>query len=348
MSDKIELLSMGLDEIRLWLKSCGFESYRAKQLMGWLINGAKFSEMHNLPSNLIEFLSENALEEPVKIIKRLVSKKDGTEKYLFSFADGSCVEGVLMPYRHGNTLCISTQVGCNMGCKFCASTLGGKLRNLSAGEMLGQVVSVNRLHGSKTVQNVVMMGSGEPLDNYGNVLKFIRLICAGEGLNISQRRITLSTCGLVGKIKSLADEGLSITLSISLHAPNDAIRQSLMPIAKVHSVKDIINACKHYISLTHRRVSFEYALIKGVNDSQEQAEELCQILRGFQCHVNLITLNAVEETGYIGSDRQTAQKFFDYLNERNIAVSMRRTMGEDIQGACGQLRNEFIKGGGQI
>ena len=348
MSDKIELLSMGLDEIRLWLKSCGFESYRAKQLMGWLINGAKFSEMHNLPSNLIEFLSENALEEPVKIIKRLVSKKDGTEKYLFSFADGSCVEGVLMPYRHGNTLCISTQVGCNMGCKFCASTLGGKLRNLSAGEMLGQVVSVNRLHGSKTVQNVVMMGSGEPLDNYGNVLKFIRLICAGEGLNISQRRITLSTCGLVDKIKSLADEGLSITLSISLHAPNDAIRQSLMPIAKVHSVKDIINACKHYISLTHRRVSFEYALIKGVNDSQEQAEELCQILRGFQCHVNLITLNAVEETGYLGSDRITANKFFDYLNERDIAVSMRRTMGEDIQGACGQLRNEFIKGGGQI
>ena len=347
MSDKIELLSMGLDEIRLWLKSHGFESYRAKQLMGWLISGAKFSEMRNLPSNLIGFLSENALEEPVKIIKRLVSKKDGTEKYLFSLVDGSCVEGVLMPYRHGNTLCISTQVGCNMGCKFCASTLGGKLRNLSAGEMLGQIISVNRLHGSKTVQNVVMMGSGEPLDNYGNVLKFIRLICAGEGLNISQRRITLSTCGLVDKIKSLADEGLSITLSISLHAPNDAIRQSLMPIAKVHSVKDIINACKHYISLTHRRVSFEYALIKGVNDSQEQAEELCQILRGFQCHVNLITLNAVEETGYLGSDRITANKFFDYLNERNIAVSMRRTMGEDIQGACGQLRNEFIKGGGQ-
>jgi len=338
---------MGLDEIRLWLKSHGFESYRAKQLIGWLVSGAKFSEMRNLPSNLIEFLCENALEEPVKIIKSLVSKKDGTEKYLFSLADGSCVEGVLMPYRHGNTLCISTQVGCNMGCKFCASTLGGKLRNLSAGEMLGQVVSVNRLHGSKTVQNVVMMGSGEPLDNYGNVLKFIRLICAGEGLNISQRRITLSTCGLVDKIKSLADEGLSITLSISLHAPNDAIRQSLMPIAKVHSVKDIINACKHYISLTHRRVSFEYALIKGVNDSQEQAEELCQILRGFQCHVNLITLNAVEETGYLGSDRITANKFFDYLNERNIAVSMRRTMGEDIQGACGQLRNEFIKGGGQ-
>ena len=346
MSDKIELLSMGLEEIRLWLKSCGFESYRAKQLMGWLLSGASFSEMHNLPSNLIEFLSENAYEQPVQIIKRLVSKKDGTEKYLFSLVDGSCIEGVLMPYRHGNTLCISTQVGCNMGCRFCASTLNGKKRNLSAGEMLGQVVSVNRLHGSKTVQNVVMMGSGEPLDNYNNVLKFIRLISLSEGLNISQRRITLSTCGLADKIRSLADERLAITLSVSLHASNDDIRQSLMPIARRYSIKELISACKHYISLTHRRVSFEYALIKGVNDGQEHAEELCQILRGFQCHVNLITLNAVDETDYVGSDRFAANKFFNYLNEKNIAVSMRRTMGEDIQGACGQLRNEFIKGEG--
>ena len=346
MSDKIELLSMSLEEIRLWLKGHGFETYRAKQLMGWLLSGASFSEMHNLPSNLIEFLSENAYEQPVQIIKRLVSKKDGTEKYLFSLVDGSCIEGVLMPYRHGNTLCISTQVGCNMGCRFCASTLNGKKRNLSAGEMLGQVVSVNRLHREKTVQNVVMMGSGEPLDNYNNVLKFIRLISLSEGLNISQRRITLSTCGLADKIRSLADERLAITLSVSLHASNDDIRQSLMPIARRYSIKELISACKHYISLTHRRVSFEYALIKGVNDGQEHAEELCQILRGFQCHVNLITLNAVDETDYVGSDRFAANKFFNYLNEKNIAVSMRRTMGEDIQGACGQLRNEFIKGEG--
>jgi 23S rRNA (adenine2503-C2)-methyltransferase len=233
-----------------------------------------------------------------------------------------------------------------MGCRFCASTLNGKKRNLSAGEMLGQVVSVNRLHGSKTVQNVVMMGSGEPLDNYNNVLKFIRLISLSEGLNISQRRITLSTCGLADKIRSLADERLAITLSVSLHASNDDIRQSLMPIARRYSIKELISACKHYISLTHRRVSFEYALIKGVNDGQEHAEELCQILRGFQCHVNLITLNAVDETDYVGSDRFAANKFFNYLNEKNIAVSMRRTMGEDIQGACGQLRNEFIKGEG--
>ena len=282
----------------------------------------------------------------IKILKKLVSK-DGTQKYIIEFADGEIVECVLMKYKYGYTICLSTQVGCRMGCKFCASTLNGLKRNLSAGEIIGQALVVNRdLGGSsrdRKITNIVLMGSGEPLDNYDNVCKFIELVSSNRGLNISQRNISLSTCGLVDKIDTLAGRNYNITLTISLHATLDEKRKEVMPIANRYSIKEIVDACRRYFDKTGRRIYFEYTLIRGVNDSVEDVDRLAKLLRGLTCHVNIIPLNSVKERNLIGTSRLEAYKFAENLNAKKVSATVRRTMGEDIEGACGQLRNKIIK-----
>ncbi|MGI6214542.1 MAG: 23S rRNA (adenine(2503)-C(2))-methyltransferase RlmN [Christensenellales bacterium] len=342
MNDKIELLNLSLEELEGFVKANGFQKFRAKQLMSWLIKGAPFDEMRNLPKDLISFLKENCVSLSAEIIKNLVSKQDGTQKLLYALKDGNVIEGALMRYSYGCTLCISTQAGCAMGCRFCASTVKGKKKDLSAAEMLSQIICANNVLKDDKVRNIVLMGSGEPLDNYINVLRFIHL--AAENLNISPRRITLSTCGIVPKIYDLAKENLPITLSVSLHAPNDTLRKRIMPIANAFSLDKLIESCRHYVKTTGRRVSFEYALIKGFNDRKEHAEELANLLRGFQCHVNLIPLNDVKESVFKASSRKSVQLFYETLLKEHTAASIRRTMGQDINGACGQLRSDYLKG----
>ncbi len=341
MNDKIDLLSLNHEELEAFVRKSGFQKFRAKQLLSWLMKGVPFYEMRNLPKNMIDFLQGNCVSSDAEIIKRLVSKDDGTQKFLYALNDGNVIEGALMQYSYGATLCVSTQAGCLMGCKFCASTVNGRQRDLSPGEMLSQVICANGALKDSRVRNVVLMGSGEPLDNYDNVVRFIRL--AVENLNLSPRRITLSTCGIAPKIYDLAKENLSITLSVSLHAPNDALRKQIMPVANAFSIDEIMEACRYYVKSTGRRVSFEYALISGFNDKTEHAEELASLLRGFQCHVNLIPLNSVKESGLKGSSGKSVQAFYETLEKKHIAVSVRRTMGRDINGACGQLRNDYLK-----
>ena len=268
---------------------------------------------------------------------------DGTEKYLFSMLDGHCVEGVLMRYRYGLTLCLSTQVGCRMGCAFCASTLEGKLRDLKAGEMVGMALVVNRLCGEERVHNIVLMGSGEPLDNYDEVVRFLRIISSPDSLNIGIRRISLSTCGLPQKMRQLAREGLPVTLSVSLHAPNDDVRRQIMPVAKSVSMEELLGACRDYAQMTGRRVVFEYALIKGVNASPEHARELAGRLRGMLCHVNLIPLNDVPERNLRAASPGEINAFRQTLEGSGISATIRREMGADISGACGQLRAQYLK-----
>ena len=272
-----------------------------------------------------------------------LQSKDGTLKIAIKFPDGSIVESVLLKYKYGYTVCVSTQVGCRMGCSFCASTLNGLKRNLSAGEILLQVLYFNKILGGtlkeRKVTNVVLMGCGEPLDNYDNVTEFLRLVSAEEGLNISQRNISLSTCGLVPNIFKLADDGFSVTLTISLHAPNDTLRKSIMPIANAYKIEEILKACDYYFEKTGRRICFEYSLIDGVTDLDENIEELAKILRGRSCHVNLIPLNSVKEKSLIGATRKKGYYIAEKLGRLGISATVRRTMGEDIEGACGQLRN---------
>lgn len=342
------LSDLGYEEIIELLKTFGQPSFRAKQLYEWIGKGCELNEMTNIPKSLIDRLErENYVSLGVKIIKTLVSEKDGTKKYLFSLLDGNVIEGVFMKYKYGNTLCVSTQVGCRMNCSFCASGLDGLVRNLSAGEILGQVLVVNKDNISKSgiraVTNIVLMGSGEPLDNYDNVTKFLRLVSDGNGLNISKRNISLSTCGLCDKMYRLADEGFSPTMTISLHAPNDQIRKTIMPIANKYSIEDIINAVKYYFEATGRRIIFEYSMIEGVNDSESCAKELAKITKGLSCHVNLIGLNYVKEKGLKGSKIDRRTTFAKALEKLGVSCSLRRVMGDDIDGACGQLRRKFIK-----
>ncbi len=273
------------------------------------------------------------------------SKLDDTEKLIYRLSDGNLIEGVLMRYRHGDTLCVSTQVGCRMGCAFCASTLGGLVRNLTPGEMLGQIIAVNRMLGpeGRRVHNVVLMGSGEPLDNYENVVKFLRLATDGRGLNLSARGISLSTCGLVPEIRRLAEEGIPVTLSVSLHAPDDETRKKLMPVANAYAIGDILAACRYYIEKTGRRVIFEYALAGGVNCETRHADRLAQILRGMQCHVNLIPLNHVAESALLPPPDGATEAFLARLTQRHISATRRREMGDDIEGACGQLRRRVME-----
>lgn len=339
------LLGYTLEELTEFLKSIGEKAFRAKQLYGWLHKGAEFDEMRNLPGNLRERLKETEEAIGVKIIKTLVSQKDGTEKYLFSLRDGNVVEGVLMKYNYGNTLCISSQVGCRMGCTFCASTLEGRVRDMTAGEMMGEVIAVNRLHANgdqRGVTNIVMMGSGEPLDNYDNVVRFLRLVSAPEGINISLRNVSVSTCGLADRMDDLAKENLPITLSISLHAPTDEARKRIMPIANKYSIQRLMKACRDYVDKAGRRIVFEYALIEGVNTSLEDADKLAALTRGLLCHINLIPLNEVKERNLSAPSQQGIDAFQKRLEALHVSVTRRREMGADIEGACGQLRRKHL------
>ena len=347
MMEKIELLSLtGEELLNFVLNDLGESKFRAKQIAQWLARGASIDEMTNLSGALRAKLNEIAVANPVSIRESYKSKIDETEKFLYELRDGNLIEGVVMRYKYGDTLCVSTQVGCRMGCAFCASTLDGRVRNLSAGEILGQVVAANRhiqkQDAERRIHNIVLMGSGEPFDNYDNVVKFLRLVNSPEGLNISIRNISLSTCGLVNRIHEFAKEGLPVTLSLSLHAPNDSIRQKIMPVANAYSFEDTITACRHYSEETGRRVVFEYALIKNVNCDVKHAEELARRLRGMRCHVNLIPLNDVKERNLEAPSKQDVAAFLKRLELKNISATIRREMGADIDGACGQLRRKYL------
>ena len=348
-----EITSMTLPELTDWLAGQGEPAFRAKQLFRWIHRGADFEEMTNLPLALREKLSAEAIAQPVRVQLRRVSQLDGTTKMLFSLRDGNCVEGVLMRYHFGVSLCVSTQVGCRMGCRFCASTLEGCVRNLTAGEMLGEVLAANRELADQAaergetdvprISHVVLMGSGEPLDNYDQVCRFLRLLREEEGLHLSLRNVSLSTCGLVPEMRRFAQEGLPVTLCVSLHAPNDAVRRQLMPIAHTYPMRDVLEACRLYVRKTGRRVIFEYALVDGVNADPAQAVELASSLRGLQCHVNLIPLNAVPERHLSGVSEETVRRFLQTLQREHISATRRREMGDDIEGACGQLRRKVAR-----
>ncbi len=336
------ILDKSLSEIQDLVQSLGEQKYRAKQLYEASLQLKNLNEISNLPKSLKEKIAEEYFS--YEIASHQVSK-DGTQKVAIRFADGSLVESVLLSYKYGYTVCVSTQVGCRMGCKFCASTLNGLERNLSAGEILLQVLYFNKLlggtHKERKVTNVVLMGCGEPLDNYENVTKFLRLVTSPDGINISMRNISLSTCGLVPKIYQLADDGFSVTLTISLHAPNDELRKTIMPIANAYKIEEILKACDYYFEKTGRRICFEYSLIEGVNNTDDCIFELARILKGRSCHVNLIPLNSVKEKHLIGVTRKNAYRIAEKLQEKGISATVRRSLGEDIDGACGQLRNRI-------
>jgi 23S rRNA (adenine2503-C2)-methyltransferase len=337
------LCGMNLEQLTDFVTGLGQPAFRARQLMAWLVKGMDFSQMHTLPAALREQLDRVAVARPALVSERHVSALDGTEKHLYRLLDNHTVEGVLMRYRHGITFCLSTQVGCAMGCAFCASTLGGKLRDLSAGEMAGMTYAANALCADEGIGNIVLMGSGEPLDNYEQVIAFLRLISSPDSLNIGLRHISLSTCGLPEQMRRLVREGLPVTLSVSLHAPNDEIRRRIMPVARVYPMAEVLDACRGYVRQTGRRVVFEYALIAGINDQLHHAQELAARLRGMQCHVNLIPLNDVAERDLRAADRGQVRAFANRLAELNVSVTVRRQLGDDIFGACGQLRAQRLK-----
>ena len=337
-----DIKSMTLEELRQALTGLGEKPFRAKQLYEWIHRklAVSYDEMTNLSKHLREKLEK---EYPLTVLEAVdvqVSKQDGTCKYLFRLEDGNVIESVLMRYHHGNSVCISSQVGCRMGCKFCASTIGGLTRNLRSSEMLDQIYRIQRLS-QERVSNVVVMGTGEPLDNYENLLRFIELLTGEDGLHISQRNLTVSTCGLVPKIRQLADEKLQITLALSLHAPNDEKRKELMPIAYKYTMDEVLDACRYYFQKTGRRITFEYSLVRGVNDFEEDACQLARQIQDINCHVNLIPVNPVKERSFRQSTRQAVENFKIKL-ECGINVTIRREMGSDIDGACGQLRKRFI------
>ncbi|MBR2852958.1 MAG: 23S rRNA (adenine(2503)-C(2))-methyltransferase RlmN [Clostridia bacterium] len=341
-----ELTGMTRAELTEWVKLQGYPAFRARQIFRWIHQGAGFGEMTNLSKEMREQLEQAAVAQPVRIRLKRESLLDGTVKLLYELRDGNCVEGVLMRYKYGISLCISTQVGCRMGCRFCASTLEGRVRDLTAGEMLGEILSANRmLEAEKNrVSHVVLMGSGEPLDNYDAVIRFLRLMKEEDGIQLSLRNISLSTCGIVPKMYELAEEGLPVTLCVSLQAPTDEIRRKTMPIAYSWSIGEIMDACRNYIRKTGRRVIFEYALSDGLNAEEAHAEQLARLLRGMQCHVNLIPLNAVKERELKGIDEEKVRRFLKVLQDNGISATRRREMGDDIEGACGQLRRKVISG----
>ncbi|OOM72258.1 putative dual-specificity RNA methyltransferase RlmN [Clostridium puniceum] len=337
------LLNYTLEELKVWMKENGESEFRGKQILSWIYKGInQFDNMRNIPKSLISKLNENFIIDLPKIIEVYKSDIDGTEKFLLGFKDGNLIESVLMRYKHGNSICISTQVGCRMGCKFCASTLEGRIRNLTTGEILSQVLVVQN-HIDERISNIVLMGSGEPLDNYENVVKFLEVVSAEYGLNIGQRHITLSTCGIVPKIYELADKEYSITLAISLHAFSDEKRKEIMPVANKYSIDQILEACRHYINKTNRRITFEYALVKEVNDSREDAKALGKLLKGMLCHVNLIPVNEIKENTYKRSSKKSIDDFSEILKSYGIEVTTRREMGSDINAACGQLRRSYME-----
>ena len=344
VSGKIDLKSMSLEELSQFLLTMGEKKFRAKQIFSWIHEKlvGDFEEMENLSKALRAKLSQECTLTTLKPVDVLTSEIDGTQKYLFELEDGNVLESVLMKYKHGNSVCISSQVGCRQGCRFCASTIGGLKRGLRASEMLDQIYRIQKLTGER-VSNIVVMGTGEPLDNYDNLLGFLRLITGEGGLNISQRNITVSTCGLVENIRALADEQLQITLALSLHASNQEKRKELMPVANRYELNDVIDACRYYFSRTGRRVTFEYSLVGGVNDTQQDADELSDLIRDMNCHVNLIPVNPVKERSYVQPDRSVVLRFKNKLEKNGINATIRREMGRDINGACGQLRRSYME-----
>ena len=343
--EKIDIKSLNYDELADYIVSIGEKKFRAAQLYSWMHEklACSYDEMTNISDKLKKVLKENTLYTCLEPVRVQESQIDGTKKYLFRLYDGNLIESVFMRYHHGNSVCISSQVGCKMGCRFCASTLNGCVRNLEPSEMLDQIYRIQSLTGER-VSNIVIMGSGEPMDNYDNVVKFLGLINSDKGLNISQRNITVSTCGLVPRIKQLAELKLQITLAISLHAPNDELRKTIMPIAYTYSIEQIMDACRYYLSQTARRISFEYSLVKGVNDSPECARQLIKLVHGMNCHINLIPVNPIKERDYEQSEKNSIHNFKEILEKAGVNVTIRREMGRDIDGACGQLRQNHIEG----
>lgn len=337
----IDIKSMTIPELESFLTELKQPKFRAKQIFSWLHEKRvlSFNEMTNLPASLRELLKENCTITSLTVERKLVSQLDGTVKYLYRLADGQHIESVRMAYEHGISLCISSQVGCKMGCAFCASTKAGFVRNLTASEILEQVYAAGRDAGER-IGSIVMMGIGEPLDNFDQVMRFLELVSDPNGLNLSHRHISLSTCGVVDRIRELAEKDLQITLSISLHATDDAARSAIMPVNRRWNMEELLDACREYTDRTHRRISYEYALISGVNDSRKQAEELAALLKGMLCHVNLIPVNYVKEAGYQKSSKGRIYEFQKVLNDRGINATVRRTLGADINAACGQLRRE--------
>lgn len=337
----MDIKSMTLPELTEYIVSLGYPKFRAKQIYDWfhvkLIRDME--EMSNIPKDIKEKIREEFVV--LEVVERFESKVDGTNKFVFRLQDGNVIESVFMPYKHGNSVCISSQAGCRMGCRFCASTLMGLERNLTASEMLDQIYAISRITGER-VSNVVVMGTGEPLDNYDNLLQFIHLLTNEDGLNISQRNITVSSCGIVPQIYRLADEQLSITFAVSLHAPNDEKRKALMPIANKYSIEELLEACRYYFNKTNRRITFEYSLVAGENDQKEDAKQLSALLKGFPCHINLIPVNPIKERDYQRSDQNSVQKFKTLLEKNAMKVTIRRGMGKDIDAACGQLRKTYI------
>lgn len=344
--EKIDIKSLDLAELTAYIGELGEAPFRAKQLYQWMHEKrvASLDEMTNLPKSLIARLRENCRLVSLEKMALQVSAQDGTRKYLFVLPDGNVIESVLMRYRHGNSVCISSQVGCRMGCRFCASTLDGLVRGLTPSEMLDQIYRIGADIGER-ISNVVVMGTGEPLDNYDNLLKFIRLLTDENGPNISQRNVTVSTCGIVPKIRALAEEKLQITLALSLHAADQEKRKALMPVANRYGLEETLEACRYYFSQTGRRVTFEYSLVAGENDTAKDAKGLAGLLSGMNCHVNLIPVNPIQERDYRQPKAQAVLDFKKQLEKYGINVTIRREMGRDIDGACGQLRKRYVGSG---
>ena len=338
-----DIKSMNKEELKNLMTELGEKPFRAKQIYSWLHEHlvTSYEEMGNIPGKLKEKLKAYPIVA-LEMVDEQISAIDGTRKYLFRLSDGNVIESVLMRYKHGNSVCISSQVGCKMGCRFCASTIGGWTRNLLPSEMLDQIYRIQSITGER-VSNVVVMGTGEPMDNYDNIVRFVHLLSDEGGLNISQRNITVSTCGIVPKIYELAKEKLQITLALSLHAPNDEKRQELMPIAQRYSMDEVLDACRNYFQETGRRITFEYSLVAGVNDSDEDARELSSRIHDINCHVNLIPVNPIKERSYRRSTHLAVENFKIKLEKCGINVTIRREMGSDIDGACGQLRKSYME-----
>ncbi|SFG72275.1 23S rRNA (adenine2503-C2)-methyltransferase [Lachnospiraceae bacterium C7] len=341
--EKIDIKSMNLEELTEFMEGIGEKKFRAKQIYQWLHQKRvdSFEEMSNISKDLKHKLEEQTFITSLEKIDVQISKIDGTRKYLFALSDGNVIESVLMRYKHGNSVCISSQVGCRMGCKFCASTLDGLVRGLTPAEMMDQIYKIGK-DIDERISNVVVMGTGEPMDNFDNLIKFITLLTDENGLNISQRNLTVSTCGLVPKMKQLADMKLQITLALSLHASNQEKRKTLMPVANSFDIHEVIDACKYYFEKTNRRVTFEYSLVGGVNDTDEDAKELTELVKGMNCHINLIPVNPIKERDFVQSNAKVISAFKNKLEKNGINVTIRREMGRDIDGACGQLRKKYI------
>ena len=341
--EELDIKSLYERELEETMAAMGEKPFKGRQLFEWLHKKTvgSYGQMTNLSQKLRQQLEEKYPLARLEVVDVETSAIDGTQKYLFGLADGNVIESVLMRYHHGNSVCISSQVGCRMGCRFCASTIGGLIRNLTASEMLDQVYRIQELTGER-VSNVVVMGTGEPLDNYDNLVRFVRILSDEKGQNISHRNITVSTCGIVPRIRQLADEGLGITLALSLHAPNDEKRRELMPIANRYSLEEVLPACQYYFEKTGRRITFEYSLVGGKNDGQEDARQLADLISGLNCHVNLIPVNPINERDYVQSGKKVIGNFKNKLEKYRINVTIRREMGRDINGACGQLRRSYL------